>query len=510
MTEIQSELSRITRLMDTDLFGAGEQAGELAERFPDDFDALMLRGYIRMRLRDYEGAIASLGQVLKLNPNNQAVNFNLGVCHDKSGNLELALGFFTKAMKSEPRENDLPAVLAARCLHRLGKVAEAIAIFDEVLRRNPHHAGARLWMMQALREEGAFAKADKQAKSLLRILRRDERSLWMLVEFIQQNDFYGWVQVDDKAFLKGQVDAFRRAAGLGGFSFMPPTFVMPEEHDALVEAHKKSPGPWIVKPRNLHNGHGIRLIKSPDEAPRETGWVVQRYVDKPYLVEHRKMSLRVFLLITSVSPPRVYLFQGGRTVFSVEPYKPGEQNFDHLPMHVTHTNVYGEAVAEMFEETKKVLGHENAEWPYDRLADYMQREGVDTEALWGRIQTAAVEVVRLFTLNGIFELQAAEGCRFAHIPKIIGLDLLIDDKGKPWLTEIESGPSVNGLFDGGLERNDVFATVAEMAVLQLLRGAGSAAALAGTFIDRTVYAAHEAKLENENCGRFTQIWPVSS
>lgn len=503
---IPSELSRITRLMETDLFAAGDQAAALAERYPDDFDALMLRGYIRMRLRDHKGAIASLVEVLKLDPDSQVVNFNLGVCHDKLGELETALRYFCKAKDVEPRENSLPAVLAARCLHRLGRVDEGIAIYEEVLRRSPAHDGARLWLMQALREKSAFTEADKHAAVLLRHLSRDAQSQWMLVEHIQQNDFYGWMQVDDKASLKAQVDVFRRTAGGGSFAIMPQTFVMPDEFDALAEAHETSPGIWIVKPRNLHNGYGIYLISAPDEAPREPGWVVQRYVDNPYLIEQRKMNLRVFLLITSVSPPRVYLFQGGHTIFSVEPYEHGSQNLDNLPMHVAHSNVFGDAVAAQYEETKKIMGHEFAEWTYDRLADYMRDQGVDTDALWSRLETVATEVVKLFVTNGLFEQQAAKGCRFAYIPKIIGLDILIDQTGRPWLMEIESGPTLNGMFDGGVKHNDVFATVAAMTILPLLEGAGAADALA----DRDAYAARESELENGKRKRFTRIWPVQS
>ena len=93
------------------------------------------------------------------------------------------------------------------------------------------------------------------------------------------------------------------------------------EYHIFVEEFKKNPGKiWIMKPVAKSQGKGIFLFRKlkditdwkkgeyqpqPDptkEAP-ET-YVVQRYIDDPYLIVGRKFDLRCYLLVTSVRASR--------------------------------------------------------------------------------------------------------------------------------------------------------------------------------------------------------------
>jgi tubulin polyglutamylase TTLL9 len=48
--------------------------------------------------------------------------------------------------------------------------------------------------------------------------------------------------------------------------------------------------------------------KPDDEAAAET-YLAQRYVDSPYLVGGKKFDLRIYALVTSYNPLRVYLYR---------------------------------------------------------------------------------------------------------------------------------------------------------------------------------------------------------
>lgn len=494
--DIARAVQRVHARMRTDIFAAAREARLLAKRLPDHFDVLMLVAYTCMRLRDYTGATAALNAVLRVAPDHHVVRFNLGICANKVGNYGAALTHFAAAARQQPREH-MPAALAGRTLHRVGRIDDAISTLSRLLKRVPVHAAARLWLVHAMRDAGLFEAADQQARLLSASLRDDPKSLAMLIGFIQEHDFHGWREVDDK----GQLARLARAstvAGGPGLDQLPASFVMPDERRALADAEHQQPGLWIVKPTSLHNGHGIHLVNRSDDAPDEPGWVVQQYVRAPYLVEGRKFSLRLFLLLTSVEPLRIYLFKGGRVVFSVEPYDSTGDHLDRLPMHITHTTVYGDAVAAQFEETKRAVQHDNAEWSYARLAAYMRERGTDTERLWHVLRTLANDVVALLRERGIFAAQVKPRGRYAFLPKVLGLDVLIDDKLRAWLTEVETGPTLDGLFDGGGQDNPAFQNVAALAVVT---GAGAQMQQ----LNEDTYAARLGALEAEQLGQFEPL-----
>ena len=487
-------------MLTSDLYEALADAESLVAEYPDHFDTHMMRAFVRMRARDHAGAESALVETEARFPGRSAVHFNLGVCCDRQGHLADALRHFSNARHHSGSE-DLPAVLAARCMHRLGRPDAAIPVLADIVKRSPGHAGARLWLLHALREAGATEASEHQARILQQSLKADRKSLMSLVSFCQENDFAGWARVDNKASLSAEVERYRKQRGAEAYRALPATYTMPDEHAELIAAHAASPGRWLVKPANLHNGHGIHLIKSPDEAPVRSGWVVQRYIEPPALVHDRKASLRVFLLVTSVKPARVYLFRGGRTVFSVEPYVSGNYQAGSLPMHIAHTNVFGERVDAAFEETKRVLDHPNAEWPYARLARYLRAAGMDTDALWKQLRQLARETVDLLDSNGIFAAQASDASCFAYVPKIVGLDILINRDGRPWLTEIETDPTMAGLFDGGLDQDETFTTLVDLITTPMPDAAERN--LRGPDL-----SAHQAEVERRIRGQFEVLQPL--
>ncbi|XP_067904125.1 probable tubulin polyglutamylase TTLL9 isoform X2 [Heterodontus francisci] len=98
--------------------------------------------------------------------------------------------------------------------------------------------------------------------------------------------------------------------------FFPKTFELPVEYHLFVEEFKRNPGiTWIMKPVARSQGKGIFLFRklkdimewrkdgnraddSKDEVVVES-YVVQRYVENPYLIGGRKFDLRVYVLVTS-------------------------------------------------------------------------------------------------------------------------------------------------------------------------------------------------------------------
>lgn len=66
-------------------------------------------------------------------------------------------------------------------------------------------------------------------------------------------------------------------------------------------------------------------------------YVVQRYLQKPYLIDGLKFDFRLYVLLAGCDPLRIYLYYEGLTRFATEPYKePNRDNLENMCMHLTN------------------------------------------------------------------------------------------------------------------------------------------------------------------------------
>jgi tubulin polyglutamylase TTLL5 len=63
-----------------------------------------------------------------------------------------------------------------------------------------------------------------------------------------------------------------------------------------------------VKPANAAQGRGIMLIDDVNDVNVDETSVISRYVTNPLLINGHKFDLRVYVLVTSYEPLRVYIF----------------------------------------------------------------------------------------------------------------------------------------------------------------------------------------------------------
>jgi len=202
----------------------------------------------------------------------------------------------------------------------------------------------------------------------------------------------------------------------------------------------------IVKPADGTQGAGIFLVRKWQDLEAilpllRSGGVIQRYIPNPLLENGYKFDLRVYVLITSVDPLRVYVCREGLARFCTEKYEdPGQRNTNMLG-HLTNYSL-----------NKKSTKFEMAESPYTgdkgtkrTISAYfkkIEREGVDVESLWASMDDVILKT--LFSMQPV--LADTYRDRFGQDNKgrscfqVLGFDFLLDTDMKPWLLEINNNP----------------------------------------------------------------------
>ncbi|XP_077981014.1 tubulin polyglutamylase TTLL7-like [Glandiceps talaboti] len=231
------------------------------------------------------------------------------------------------------------------------------------------------------------------------------------------------------------------------YNFSPRTWIFPSEYNSFQcyvrdLKKKKKHKTFICKPANGAMGNGICLYRNGEKIPQHDHMIVQEYLDKPFMIEGYKFDLRVYVLVTSCDPLRIFLYNDGLVRLSTEKYcHPTDTNVDQLFMHLTNYSVNKRS--ENFEKTDDVDSGSKRSIKY--LNDFLRRNDYDVAALWKSIHDL---IIKTMVVAEPHVLHAYRMCRPGQPPgsdsvcfEILGFDVLLDRKMKPWLLEINRSPS---------------------------------------------------------------------
>ncbi|XP_072206061.1 probable tubulin polyglutamylase TTLL9 isoform X6 [Excalfactoria chinensis] len=224
--------------------------------------------------------------------------------------------------------------------------------------------------------------------------------------------------------------------------FFPKTFELPSEYHLFVEEFRKKPGTtWIMKPVGRSQGKGIFLFRKlkdifdwkmdggrtneqKDETQIET-YVVQRYIENPYLIGGRKFDLRVYILVTSYSPLKAWLYRDGFARFSSMRF-----TLNSIDDHYVHlTNVAVQKTAPDYDPEK------GCKWMIQQLRQYLTaKHGT------GLMEVLFADMDNIFikSLQSVQKVIISDKRCF----ELYGYDILIDQDLKPWLLEVNASPSL--------------------------------------------------------------------
>ncbi|XP_066922132.1 tubulin polyglutamylase TTLL7-like [Clytia hemisphaerica] len=229
------------------------------------------------------------------------------------------------------------------------------------------------------------------------------------------------------------------------FDFVPNSWVLPGEY-AMFQFHarenkKKKSKTFIRKPVNGAMGHGIWLTRNIDKIQPNDTCIIQEYLDKPLLMDGYKFDLRIYVLVLSCDPLKVFLYKDGLVRMSTTPYDPpSDSNVSDSYMHLTNYSINKHS--ENFIHTS--LSEQGTKRTLKYFWKWLHETAGNVETVWGSIKDV-VNKTLLVAMPHIFH--AYHMCRGGD-PKgsnccfeVLGFDIFIDRKYKPWVLEVNRAPS---------------------------------------------------------------------
>lgn len=149
------------------------------------------------------------------------------------------------------------------------------------------------------------------------------------------NHFPGIYEISRKNNLAKNLKQFQKTFP-SDYNFFPESWVLPQDYREVRE-NLGCGDTFILKPQAKSQGKGIYLIMEESSLKSTSEFVVQKYIDEPFLINGLKFDFRVYALITSAEPLSIWINTEGLARFATEIYeKPNAQNIDNRFMHLTN------------------------------------------------------------------------------------------------------------------------------------------------------------------------------
>ena len=168
--------------------------------------------------------------------------------------------------------------------------------------------------------------------------------------------------------------------------------------------------------------------------------MISRYISNPLLINGHKFDLRLYVVVTSFEPLKIYIFKEGLARFASEPYVGSKINKDNMFVHLTNYSIN--------KKNDKFVQNENLDaddhgfkWSLSAFCRHLESIGIDMDLFWSRIYDVIIKSI----ISGEQNILTATKKACIHRTncfELFGYDVLIDSDLKPWLIEINLSPSL--------------------------------------------------------------------
>lgn len=207
------------------------------------------------------------------------------------------------------------------------------------------------------------------------------------------NHFPGTFQIGRKDRLSRNLSRMMVKHGKREFGFVPRTYVLPQDLRHFRQVWEKNGGKekWIVKPPASARGTGIRVVHRWSQIPKKRAVVVQQYLSRPMLIHGAKFDLRLYVLVTSFNPLRIYIYPDGLVRFASVKYNDDINYLSDRFMHLTNYSI--NKTSANYTNSDCADSRTGHKWTLRSLWSYLEQESVNVAKIWTSIKDIVIKTM---------------------------------------------------------------------------------------------------------------------
>lgn len=195
---------------------------------------------------------------------------------------------------------------------------------------------------------------------------------------------------------------------------------------------------YIMKPSASSCGKGIKVIGPKTQVNKKGGYVVSQYISNPHLIDGFKYDLRIYVVVTCFEPLKIFLFKEGLVRFATQKYTNNPKMLEKRFIHLTNYSINKRA-----DDYVKAEGDEDAsKWNLMQLRNWFSKNGINYNQVFNRIKDVVIKTCIAHEPQITSSYSRCNKNRNVCF-EIYGFDILLDQKLRPHLLEINISPSLS-------------------------------------------------------------------
>lgn len=182
---------------------------------------------------------------------------------------------------------------------------------------------------------------------------------------------------------------------------------------------------YILKPVASSCGRGIKVIGKKSKISRIDGYLASKYVALPHLINGFKYDLRVYVLVSSYDPLRIYVYNDGLVRFATEKYNVNPGDLKKRFIHLTNFSVNKKS--ENFKDNKGTGETEDnsSKWSFKQLRKAYEENDINYEFVFAQVKDVIVKTLMSVEPHIVSNLNKCPGNKNSCF-ELYGFDVLID------------------------------------------------------------------------------------